>query len=44
MKYVYRALATLVLLGALVVMAYAYVGDLSPSHAQVELPVKLNVQ
>lgn len=44
MKYVYKALATLIVLATLVVVAYAYVGDLSPSQARIEQPVKLNVQ
>lgn len=43
MKYVYRALASLVVLGALVLVGFAYLGDLNPVRSQVEQPVKLNV-
>ena len=44
MKYVYKALAILIILAALVVVGYAYVGNLSPQQAQVTKPVTLNVQ
>lgn len=43
MKYVVRSLAVVVVLGALALSAFAYLGDLSPVQSQVEQPVKLNV-
>ncbi len=43
MRYIYRALAMLVMLGALVLVGYAYIGNLNPVQHQVEQPVKLNV-
>ncbi len=43
MKYVYRTLAILIILGLAALTAYSYVGDLSPMQQQVQQPVKLNV-
>jgi hypothetical protein len=43
MKYVVRMLAAVVVLGAVALSAFAYLGDLSPVQGQVEQPVKLNV-
>ncbi len=43
MKYIYRAILILVLLGFVALSGYAYLGDLSPMQTQVNVPVKINV-
>lgn len=43
MKYVFRLLLILVVLAALAIAGYAFVGDLSPSRSTVETPVMLEV-
>ncbi|WP_277749309.1 hypothetical protein [Solirhodobacter olei] len=43
MKYVYRLLATLIVLAAVGLAGFAYLGDLSPIQSQTEQPVTLNV-
>ena len=43
MKYVYRLLAMLVVLAAVGLSGFAYLGNLSPKQSQIEQPVTLNV-
>lgn len=43
MKYIFRLVLILVMLAALAVVGFAFVGDLSPSRATVETPVMLEV-
>jgi hypothetical protein len=43
MKYVYRLLAALIVLGALGLVGFAYLGNLSPTQGRIEHPVRLNV-
>ena len=41
MRYLVRLVVILALLAAVAVVAYAFVGDLSPARSPVELPVTL---
>jgi uncharacterized protein (UPF0333 family) len=41
MKYIFRLVLILVLLAAIAVVAYAYIGDMSPQRAPVSEPVEL---
>jgi len=41
MKYLVRLIFILVLLAVIAVVAYAYVGDLSPERAPVSTPLEL---
>jgi uncharacterized protein (UPF0333 family) len=43
MRYIFRFLLMLVVLAALVVIAYAYVGDLTAQRTTTETPVTLDV-
>lgn len=43
MKYVYRLIAALIVLGAVGLAGFAYLGNLSPVQTKIEQPVKLNV-
>ena len=43
MRYIFRLLLILVVLGAIAVLAYAYVGDLTAQRTPVETPVTLEV-
>lgn len=42
MKYVYRLLGILVVLGMIGLVGFAYLGDLRPKQSPVEQPVTLN--
>jgi hypothetical protein len=41
MRYILRGLIYLVLLGAVALVVYAYVGDLSPRQEEMILPVTI---
>jgi hypothetical protein len=41
-RFLFKLLAVLVLLGALGLVGYAYLGDLSPDQTDVSEPVNLN--
>ena len=43
MRYIFRFLLILVVLAALAVVGYAFVGDLSPDRSTTETPVMLEV-
>lgn len=43
MKYIFRLVLMLVMLAALAVVGFAFVGDLSPTRSTVEAPVTLEV-
>ena len=43
MRYIFRFLLMLVVLAAIAVIAYAYVGDLSPQRTPTETPITLEV-
>lgn len=43
MRYIFRLLLILVILAAIAIAGYAFVGDLSPSRNTVETPVTLEV-
>lgn len=44
MRYVYRALLYLALLGLAAFVAFAYLGDLSPAQVEMSLPVPLDAR
>jgi uncharacterized protein (UPF0333 family) len=41
MKYLFRLILILVVLAAIAVVAYAYIGDMSPVRAPVTEPIEL---
>jgi len=43
MRYIFRLVLILVVLAAIAVVGYSYVGDLSPTRSPVETPVTLEV-
>ncbi len=43
MRYIFRLVLILVILAAIAVVGYSYVGDLSPERGTVETPVTLEV-
>ncbi len=43
MRYIFRFVLMLVVLAAVAVVAYSYVGDLSPQRSTSETPVTLEV-
>lgn len=43
MRYIFRLVLILVILGGLAVTGYTFVGDLSPQRAPVETPITLEV-
>jgi len=43
MRYIFRLILILLVLAAIAVVGYAYVGDLSPTRSPVETPVTLEV-
>ena len=43
MRYIFRLVLVLVILAAIAVLAYMYVGDLTAPRAPVETPVTLEV-
>lgn len=44
MKYLLRLILILVVLAAIAVVAYAYIGDMSPTRAPVSQPVELEAR
>lgn len=44
MKYVFRLILILVALAAIAVVAYAYIGDMSPARAPISAPVQLEAK
>jgi uncharacterized protein (UPF0333 family) len=43
MRYIFRLVLVLLLLAAIAVVAYAYIGDLTAQRSPVETPVVLEV-
>ncbi len=43
MRYIFRLVLVLVILAAIAVLAYSYVGDLTAQRESVETPVTLEV-
>lgn len=43
MRYIFRFLFLLAVLAAVAIVAYAYIGDLTPQRAPVETPITLEV-
>ncbi|MCC6304073.1 MAG: hypothetical protein IT545_02630 [Rhodobacteraceae bacterium] len=41
MRYIFRGLVLLILLGAAALVVYAYVGDLTPRQEEMSLPVAI---
>lgn len=43
MRYIFRLVLIIILLGGIAVLGYSFVGDLSPQRAPVEIPITLEV-
>lgn len=43
MRYIFRLVLIIILLGGITVLGYSFVGDLSPQRAPVEIPITLEV-
>lgn len=42
MKYVFRGVLALVVLGLVAVVVYGYIGDLTPKQEEIRIPVTLS--